>query len=105
MSLIISEPLLNHPPLPLFRQLSLHTVVWWYSAPRPDGLLDKAAGYRSLLDIQARGKWRATQSVLRYEKHARIAQQLERLGPAVLQDLRSREACLPSAFSASFGRR
>ena len=79
--------------------------------PTPHGLRhggashDKAAGYRSLLDIQARGKWRATQSVLRYEKHARIVQQLERLGPAVLQDLRSREACLPSAFSASFGRR
>ena len=76
--------------------------------PTPHGLRhggashDKVAGFRSLAEIQSRGKWRALQSVQRYEKHARIAEQLERLDPRVLLDLRCREARLSDAFSKSF---
>ncbi|CAK0886602.1 unnamed protein product, partial [Prorocentrum cordatum] len=65
--------------------------------PTPDGLRrggasrDKALGLRSWGDVQLRGKWRSPLSAQRYEKHARISEQLERLDPRVLLDLQSRE--------------
>ena len=76
--------------------------------PTPHGLRhggashDRAYGLRSLAEIQSRGKWRSPLSVQRYEKHARIAEQLERLPPHVLRDLRSRAARLPAASRASY---
>ena len=78
--------------------------------PKPHGLRhggashDKALGLRSLGDIQLRGKWRSPLSVQRYEKHARISEQLERLDPRALRDLQCREARLQAACEASFGR-
>ena len=61
--------------------------------PTPHGLRhggashDKALGLRTLGEIQSRGKWRSPLSAQRYEKHARISDQLEELDPRVLRDL------------------
>ena len=79
--------------------------------PTPHGLRhggashDRACGYRGLLEIQARGAWKAASSMMRYEKHSRIVQQLEALGPSVLRDLRSREARWPAVCAKICGRR
>ena len=75
--------------------------------PTPHGLRhggashDRAHGTRTLLEIQARGKWRSFSSVVRYEKHARISQQFEALDLGVLAGLRWRAGRLPSACAAS----
>ncbi|CAK0852634.1 unnamed protein product, partial [Prorocentrum cordatum] len=73
------------------------TVACEVLRPTPHGLrhggasLDKALGLRSSGDIQLRGKWRPPLSVQRYEEHARISKQLERLDPRGLLDLQPRE--------------
>ena len=64
---------------------------------------DRATGLRTLPEIQSRGKWKTATSVQRYEKHALIAQQLEKLSPVTVQDLRSREVHLASSCKTSFG--
>ena len=61
-------------------------------------------GLRSLAEIQSRGKWKSPLSVQRYEKHARISEQLEQLDPRVLHDLQCRAGRLPDACAASFAR-
>jgi hypothetical protein len=42
---------------------------------------DTLVGARSLDQVKARGRWRAEASVRRYEKHARILREAERMGP------------------------
>ena len=77
--------------------------------PTPHGLRhggasqDRALGRGALPEIQSRGKWRSPLSVQRYEKHAMISEQLEKLPTHVFLELRSREARLPSVCRASFG--
>ena len=77
--------------------------------PTPRGLRrggasrERAAGHRSPLDSQARGRGRAAQSRLRYAKQVPATQQLEYLAPAVFLDPRLREGNLPAACRASCG--
>ena len=48
---------------------------------------DRSLGVRSLASIQLRGNWRAAESLRRYEKHARLGMQLQRLGTNKVQAL------------------
>lgn len=43
---------------------------------------DAAEGRRSLAQIKARGRWASEPSVRRYEKHAQLARQCQKLSPA-----------------------
>ena len=46
---------------------------------------DRSMRTRSLLEVQARGAWRAPTSVRRYEKHGRLGLELAKLPPHVLR--------------------
>ena len=61
---------------------------------------DRWSGSRPLLEVQQRGAWRATSSVLRYDKHGRLGLQLQRLGCEVRRRL-ERETC---GFELAFTR-
>ena len=43
--------------------------------------IDRSRDYRSLVEVQKRGQWRAHKSVTRYEKSARLAKTWEGLNP------------------------
>ena len=53
-----------------------------YSARHGGASWDALLKRRSLQEIQARGRWRAEQSVRRYEKHARLLKETEKLPAA-----------------------
>ena len=44
---------------------------------------DRCLKLRSLLQVQKRGRWKSTRSLVRYEKHTRIQQQWNKLSPAL----------------------
>ena len=48
---------------------------------------DRATRSRSLAEIQQRGNWKHRESMQRYEKHARIGLQLQRLGKTKVRQL------------------
>ena len=45
---------------------------------------DRGDNSRTILEVQRRGQWRAASSVQRYEKAARLATSVRRLGPELL---------------------
>jgi hypothetical protein len=47
---------------------------------------DRATQARPALEVKLRGRWTTDASVRRYEKHGRVAEQLHRLGPAVMAE-------------------
>ena len=55
--------------------------------PSPHGLRhggashDRLLSCRTLGEVQQRGKWRCRESVLRYDKHARVGMEWQRLSP------------------------
>ena len=44
---------------------------------------DRATNAHPALEVKLRGRWKTDESVRRYEKHGRVAEQLHRLSPAV----------------------
>ena len=44
--------------------------------------IDMAAGRRGLQEVQKRGRWASSKSVLRYERHARLGAEWSKLSPA-----------------------
>ena len=59
---------------------------------------DRARGLRPLDEVQKRGRWRAMKSVMRYEKHARVAAEMEKLAPDQVAYFRTCEAALAACF-------
>ena len=63
------------------KELSLHNVVP-YQMRHSGPSIDMAAGRRGLQDVQKRGRWQSSKSVLRYERHARLGAEWSKLSPA-----------------------
>jgi hypothetical protein len=55
---------------------------------------DRATQTRPALEVKLRGRWTTDASVRRYEKHGRVAEQLHRLGAAVMAEAMSAPAQL-----------
>ena len=63
----------------MLRRLPFEAVP--HQARRSGASLDAARSYRSRKAIMDRGRWSSQNSLLRYEKHARVGQSLNSLDP------------------------
>lgn len=68
-----------------------------HSGPSNDLLLERM----HLLDAQKRGRWVSARSVQRYEKHARVIRQLERLSPSQHRRATTSQSALLAALLAA----
>ena len=57
---------------------------------------DRFKEYRTLLEVKQRGRWASDNSLKRYEQHAMVAQQFEKLNPA----LKRRAQAAPATLQA-----
>ena len=71
----------------MFQKVSkmLGVKVTSYQTRHSGASIDRASGARSRPDVQGRGQWKQEKSVVRYDKHARLAQSFER-HPRQLQE-------------------
>ena len=63
---------------------------------------DRALNTRSLLEVQQRGQWRSTSSVLRYDKHGRLALEWQRIPTDDQEFCRFLSERAPRDFTAFF---
>lgn len=59
-------------------------------------------GRMQLMDAQKRGRWVSASSVQRYEKHARVLRQMERLSPVQRRRAAASHATLPAVLLQAF---
>ncbi|CAE7255770.1 hmgA [Symbiodinium natans] len=64
---------------------------------------DRFKNYRSLLEVKHRGRWAADSSLKRYEQHAMVAQQFEKLAPALKRRAQAAPATLQAMVLAKCG--
>ena len=61
---------------------------------------DSQGGYRTLSDIQQRGRWEAAKSVARYKKPGTLERQIKKFSPAQLRLASSLQHSLPGTLSS-----
>ena len=64
----------------------------------------RASRSRTLAEIQQQGNWKTNESLRRYEKHARIGGQLQRLGETKVRQLEHLADQLKGICDQLFGR-
>ena len=74
------------------KELGMHLVPYQTRHSGPS--IDRSRKWRSQAEVQKRGGWKAFKSVMRYEKHARLALEFNKLGFDLQAHLRECEALL-----------